>query len=334
MNKSCIALCLCFFLFSAAGAQKIKIIAQGPPVSLRGLSAPDDKVIWVCGSEGTVGLSTDGGINWKWMSVPHYEKSDFRDVAAFSDREALIMGITQPAVILKTKDGGETWQTVFRDSNQSVFLDGMDFSGSNGILVGDPVNSKIFLAQTKNRGDNWEVLSGKNQTVTEQGEAFFAASGSGIKWRPGNHYAFVSGGKRSNLYLDGSGIHELQLSAGEESTGANSIAVDPSDPNLAFITGGDFSADSIINGNAVAVRFHPFHQVRPDSPPHGYRSCVEYITGQTLICCGTSGVDISTDGGMNWKLISGKSFHVCGRSGGGKTVFLAGAHGTIARLDW
>jgi photosystem II stability/assembly factor-like uncharacterized protein len=334
MTRFCSTLCLCLFLVSAARTQKIKILSQGPPVSLRGLSAPDDKVVWVCGSQGTVGLSTDGGINWKWMTVPNYEQSDFRDLEAFSDREAVIMGITRPAVILKTKDGGKTWKTVFQDSSQSIFLDGMDFSGTRGILIGDPVNNKIFLAQTNDRGDHWKLLSGKNQTVSEQGEAFFAASGSAIKWLPGNHYAFVSGGKRSSLYLDGSGIHRLLLTAGKESTGANSIAVSPSDSNLAFITGGDFAADSITAGNAVAIRFHPFRQAQPDTPPRGYRSCVEYITGQTLICCGTSGVDISTDGGMNWKLVSGKSFHVCAKSGAGKAVFLAGAQGIIGRLDW
>jgi len=29
-----------------------------------------------------------------------------------------------------------------------------------------------------------------------------------------------------------------------------------------------------------------------------------------LVTCGTSGIDISTDGGKNWNLISKESFHV------------------------
>ena len=332
MIKPVLSLCLTIFLISTVPAQKIKMLSLGNPASLRGLSAVNDQLIWVSGSAGTVGISTDAGTSWKWITVPHYEKTDFRDVEAFSDQEAVIMGITQPAVILKTKDGGKTWKTVFQDS--SLFLDAMDFSANNGILIGDPVNNKVFFAQTKNRGDDWEILSANTQPATEKGEAFFAASGSNIKWLPDHHFVYASGGKKSNLYLDGSGKLNLRLSQGRETTGANSIAVNPSNPNQVFVTGGDFSKDSIINGNALRISLRPFDQQLPHRPPHGYRSCVEYINDQTLICCGTSGVDISTDGGMNWKLISTKSFHVCGKSKTGKSVFLAGAHGAIARLLW
>lgn len=334
MTRFCFTLSLSLLLVFAARAQQIKMLSFGNPASLRGLSVLNDQVIWVCGSAGTAGLSTNGGISWRWITVPGYEKTDFRDVEAFSDQEALIMGTTLPAVILKTKDGGKTWKTVFEDSSKSAFLDAMDFSGDQGILIGDPVNNRLFLAESKNRGEDWDVRSQKILSLTEKGEAFFAASGSNIKWLPGHHYACVSGGKKSSLYIDSTGKFLLQVAQGKETTGANSIAVNPANPNQAFITGGDFSKDSIINGNALRIRFHPFQQQKPDHPPHGYRSCVEYISDQTLICCGTSGVDISTDGGMNWKLISTKSFHVCGKAKSGRSVFLAGAHGAIARLFW
>ena len=44
-----------------------------------------------------------------------------------------------------------------------------------------------------------------------------------------------------------------------------------------------------------------------DSPVLGYRSDVMYIDLNTLVATGTSGTDISTDGGKNWKNISTKS---------------------------
>lgn len=322
------------FLACALRAQKIEMLSLANPASLRGLCAVNDRVVWVSGSAGTVGLSTDAGINWKWITVPGYEKTDFRDVEAFSDQEALIMGITEPAVILKTKDGGKTWKKTFQDSSRSVFLDAMDFSGNNGILIGDPVDNKIFLARTVNGGDSWKIVTGKGRSVCEPGEAFFAASGTNIKWLHANQYAYVSGGKESKLYLDDSRKFPLLLSHGNESSGANSIAVNPTNPNTAFIAGGDFSKDSIISGNAVIISFHPFHQQIPHNPPHGYRSCVEYINDRMLICCGTSGVDISADGGMNWKLISTRSFHVCRKAKTGKVIYLAGAHGAVGRLVW
>jgi hypothetical protein len=68
----------------------------------------------------------------------------------------------------------------------------------------------------------------------------------------------------------------------------------------------------------------------PLTPPSGYRSCVEFITSSTLLTCGTSGVDVSNDGGYHWKPISKESYHVCKKSKNGNAVFLAGAKGKIA----
>jgi hypothetical protein len=51
-----------------------------------------------------------------------------------------------------------------------------------------------------------------------------------------------------------------------------------------------------------------------------------------LVTCGTSGVDVSGDGGLNWKLISNESFHVCAKAKKGNAVFLAGKDGRIAKL--
>jgi hypothetical protein len=61
---------------------------------------------------------------------------------------------------------------------------------------------------------------------------------------------------------------------------------------------------------------------------------VEYLNDKQMICCGDSGVDISTDSGIHWKLISDNGFHTCRRTKTGQKIFLAGAHGTIARLEW
>jgi len=51
-----------------------------------------------------------------------------------------------------------------------------------------------------------------------------------------------------------------------------------------------------------------------------------------LITCGTSGVDVSMDGGLNWKLISSEGFHACAKAKKGKAVFLAGKDGRIAKV--
>ena len=94
------ALCFELILLSISGqAQNLQYYFGKTGFPSR-ISVVNDQIVWVSGSEGTVGLSTNGGTSWKWIRVPRYEKSDFRDIEAFSDREAVIMGITEPAVIL------------------------------------------------------------------------------------------------------------------------------------------------------------------------------------------------------------------------------------------
>jgi hypothetical protein len=332
MVKSILSLIIIILPYCFTNAQHIRLLTSGRPVSLRGLSVVNDQIIWVSGSGGCVGLSTDAGENWKWIQVHGFEKTDFRDIEAFSDQEAVIMGITEPAVILRTTDGGKNWITAFEDSAKSVFLDAMDFSGDEAVLIGDPDKEKIFFARSTDRGKSW-LKSATGSETTDSGEAFFAASGSNIRFIPGDGFAVVSGGKKSCLYLS-SGRFALNLNQGEQTTGANSIAINSADPNKAFIVGGDFSHDTSIYGNSLRIQFHPFVQTPPLTPPHGYRSCVEYLNNNEMICCGTSGVDFTNDGGIHWTLISGKSFHVCRKSKAGKSIFLAGPKGSVAVLQF
>ena len=125
------------------------MLQSGTRKSFRGLSVINDQVIWVSGSSGTVGRSIDGGLHVDWMTVPGFEKTDFRDIAAFDDQTAIIMAIAEPAVILKTADAGKSWRTVFKDSTKGMFLDAMDFfDAKKGAVIGDPIHGKFFLAIT------------------------------------------------------------------------------------------------------------------------------------------------------------------------------------------
>ena len=83
-----------------ANAQKITLLTSGNATSLRGLSVVDNQVIWVSGSNGKVGRSLDAGQTWEWMTVPHYEKRDFRDIEGFDAKTAIIMAIDTPAHLL------------------------------------------------------------------------------------------------------------------------------------------------------------------------------------------------------------------------------------------
>jgi photosystem II stability/assembly factor-like uncharacterized protein len=321
-----------FFFFFSANGQQIKILTDSSKISLRGLSVVNDNVIWASGSSGKVARSIDGGNSFEWITVKGYEQRDFRDIEAFDANTALIMAVAEPAVMLKTKDG-KTWEEVFHDDTKGMFLDAIDFDGNLGCVIGDPVSGKAFQAISFDSGETWEQTSLFSNDSLSEGEAFFAASGTNIKIYSNHHSKpevyCVSGGKRSNFYTDNKQMN-LPVIQGKESTGANSIAA--WDKKHLIIVGGDFSNDKDSTGNCVYSNNYGKTWLKPKTSPHGYRSCVAYITKDKLICCGTTGVDISNDGGLNWELISNESFNVCTKAKKGTAVFLAGRNGTIAMI--
>jgi photosystem II stability/assembly factor-like uncharacterized protein len=279
-----------------------------------------------------VARSTNGGKDFEWIKVTGYEKRDFRDIEAFDKNTAIIMGVDAPAIILKTKDAGKSWKKVLEDSTKGMFLDAMDFTNdTHGMVVGDPIDDKIYLSETTNQGNTWKRFDTNikpSSYITNNGEAFFASSGTNLKLA-GNNLILVTGGLSSRLqYLKE--WHQLPLLQGKQSTGANSIAINHFS---GIVVGGDFSKDTISTGNCVLIDLSKeITFTLPETAPHGYRSCVIYLEDNVLVACGTSGVDVSKDAGKNWKLISKEGFHVVQKAKKGNAVFLAGSNGRIAKL--
>lgn len=311
-------------------AQTVKVITQGTNASLRGLSVVNDRIIWTSGSNGTVGLSLDSGNNWRWMIVKGFEKTEFRDIEAFDETSAVIMGIGEPAYILRTADAGATWKVVYENKTRGMFLDAMEFWNlMSGIVVGDPVDNKIFIARTFNGGITWREIPAANYPVADSGEAMFASSGTNIAKLNNQEAVFVSGGLRSRLFIRDKKI-DLPILQGKETTGANSVAV--KNGKTIVVVGGDFNAKDATEKNCVISKDAGKSFTAPATPPHGYRSCVEYLEKKNWISCGLNGVDYSEDDGINWVWISKESFHVCRKAKEGKSVFFAGSNGRIGKL--
>lgn len=325
--------------------QPEKLAVHEGKASFRGISVVNDEIVWVSGSKGTVGITTDGGKYWKWKQVKGHEKRDFRDIAAMDSLTAVIMAVGEPAILLRTTDGGENWLQVFRDERAGMFLDAMYFRNpQEGMVIGDPLALSPFMATTNDGGISWQPYQLKQDSgspiLLDSGEAFFAASGSNLYlMNTGNirNGWMVTGGNRSRLvHTDGQIIRNLPFSPGGSSRGANSISM--KNALQGIIVGGDFSNDTSSANNCLlldlsvsGLKAEQFF-TRPDSPPGGYRSCVQYLFRKTWITCGTSGIDISTDDGWNWRLISGDSYHTLGYAKKGKYVYLAGGGGRIGRI--
>lgn len=329
---------LLLFNSLAARAQKVIELEGRAGVSIRGLSVVNDRLLWVSGSQGTVGRSTNGGASFNWLTVKGHEKRDFRDIEAFDAVTAVIMAVDSPGIILRTFDGGASWQEVYRDSRSGIFLDAMSFyKDKAGVVIGDPVEGQFVLLQTGDGGRTWHkpAVAGSNPPV--EGEAFFAASGSNIQALKKGRYLYASGGTRSRLFTPGA-VFDLPLLQGGSTTGANSLAIRfPNRKNGGkywVVAGGDFTKDTVRSGNIAITRNGGLNWTPASVPPFGYRSSVAFIRGQKMISCGISGVDISRDGGISWTNISTTGYHVCQRAKKGRAVYLAGGNGRIGKLVW
>lgn len=313
-----------------AESQTVQVLTSGTKASIRGLSVVDDKTVWVSGSNGTVGKSVDAGVTFTWMTVKGFEKTDFRDIKAFSEKEAVIMGISEPAYILRTKDGGTSWQTVYENKNKGMFLDAMEFwNEQSGIVIGDPIDGRFFIARTFDGGKTWKDIPLENRPVADSGEACFASSGTNIRKLNKREAIFITGGLVSSAMVRDTKI-ALPLISGKESTGANSIAVKNS--KTWIIVGGDFNTKDSTTKNAVITKDGGLTFIAPKVPPTGYRSCIEYIHKKQWITCGLNGIDITEDDGYSFSKISSESFHVVRKAKKGKAVYFAGNGGKIGKL--
>lgn len=314
----------------------IKELTDSGQVSLRGLSVVNDNIIWASGSEGTVARSVNGGKDWQWLKIAGYEHTDFRDIEAFSAQKAIVMGIASPAYILLTQDGGQSWQKVYENTDSTTFLDGMAWlNAKQGFAYGDPQNGKFLLIKTNNGGKSWQPLDFRARPKALKKEASFAASGTAIFACGKKNLYIATGGDTARLLVSKNKGQKWQSYAcpvlqGKSSTGIFSLSF--LNKTQGIIIGGDYANDKVRFHNCFLTKDGGRHWQAPLVNPFGYRSCVIYIDNKHLIATGTSGTDISTDGGMTWENISQKGFHVVQKAKKGSAVFLAGANGRIARL--
>lgn len=317
------------------------MLEAGQNTSLRGLSVVDDSVAWVSGSNGWVGSTQNRGQNWRWQQVLGFEDMDFRDIEAFSASEAILLSAGSPLVILKTTDGGQSWLEMHRDDRPDIFFDGMDITADGrGLAYGDPIDGYFQLLRTTDYGVTWQDISNETQLIAAEGEAGFAASGTGIRVLERGDVFIATGGHVSNLLHSSDfgatwAVYSTPMLQGSPSRGIFSIAFHNQKEGVAV--GGDYRVD-ILRENAVWLTVDGGQSwQKPKSGTRGYRSTVEYIDshGKQILAAGTSGVDYTKDGGSIWQAVSDESFHVVRRSKekSSNWVLLAGAGGRIATLE-
>ncbi len=331
-------LLLSLFLCNTSFARKLpqfEIHTLNTSASFRAISVVDDSVVWLGGSKGTVCLSTNGGVNWKILTVKGFETADFRSLYAFDSLHAVVANAGSPAVILITKDAGQTWKEVYRNADTAAFFDGIDFwNNKKGVIYGDPIRGRLLMLETIDGGNYWLPVLAPVIPKLPNGEASFAASCSNVHCLPNGGFVIATGGVGSHLMFTKSRCTSFDtistpMNHTSSTTGVFSFTVDKHGNGI--LVGGDYKNDtSTINHNFICRKWGK-RWIKPIKPTRGYRECVIQLKGKRYLAIGPNGADYSANGGMNWQAASDiKGLHTVRKARKGKLVVAAGQKGIIA----
>jgi len=327
---------------------------SGTTAGLRGIDSVDGTVAWASGTGGTVLRTIDGGAHWTQCAVPDASKDggtlDFRGVQAWDATTAIVMasGPGDKSRLYKTLDGCRTWTLVFRNPDSpDGFFDSfwMNPHYDVGIVLGDPVKNRIVVFETKDRGVTWKRDSHSGLLIGSDSSGGFAASnGLFEQTRSGYGYGFVVGGKSGSFYFhrlsqfDNWDKSSLPMAGGNESSGPFAMGYRwtllycsdcPRPPEYFYVAvGGDYSKPEEKDGTACYSTDNGSHWLASTTPPHGYRSTVQWSESLKLwITAGTNGSDISRDDGKTWKPLDDGNWNAL------SLPFVVGPKGRIARLN-
>lgn len=303
---------------------------------LRGLSVVNQNVIWASGTGGTVLRTVDGGKNWSVIKVPDAEKLDFRDIEAFDANTAYILSIGngESSRIYKTTDGGKTWKLQFKNTDEKAFFDALAFwDKDNGMAMSDPVDGKYFLLETKD-GETWKPSGNDKMANAKESEAAFAASGTCLLTQGKNNIFLVSGGADARVFRSVNRgltwfVSETPIVNGTAGSGIFSIAM--FDAQRGVIVGGNYEKPNDITDN-LAFTSDGGKTWKLGKGLNGYRSGVAYIDKKTIIAVGSSGSDLSVDGGKRWKNLDKENYNAVAAKGK-NAVWAVGANGLVAKLS-
>ena len=324
--------------------------------SLRGLCAVDTDIAWASGSGGTVLRTVDGGATWQRRSIRHpgADALDFRDVQAFDADRALVLSAGLPARIYRTTDGGESWTETYRNDTEGVFFDGFAFwDDARGVAFSDPVGGQLLIITTEDGGKSWHEIDAAVIPMALEGEAGFAASGTGIAIAAsggcGQHLWIGLGGDTGDGGAEGARVFhsgdggsswDVVESPIVASAAAGIFSIAFRNAAIGVMVGGDYQSPDDASSNVAFTTDggRTWHPPDEDSDattrPRGYRSVVCYLPRENaFIAGGPSGTDYSLDGGRTWQPLGDEGFHVIAASPDGAIIWAAGAEGRIARLE-
>lgn len=262
---------------------------SGVTADLRAVEAVDRQTAWASGTSGTWLRTVDAGQTWTSGTVPGAEQLDFRSLAAFDARRAIVLSAGSPARMFQTADAGATWREVYRNDDPGIFFDALHVADeSRGYALADPIAGRFVLLETSDSGNTWTRLPGPDSMP---GEGAFAASNSAPAVR-GDLLWFGTGGSAARVFRSTDrgrtwSAARVPAPSGAPSRGVFSLAFD-SELRGAMV-GGDYQAPD--EPGAFATTEDGGVTWTAGEAPPGYRSSVVFLGSIRLVATGTSSTD-------------------------------------------
>ena len=306
-------LLLIFLSINFVQAQWTKQSA-GTDASFRSIHAVSKKVVWAGGSKGTVLLTIDGGSNWKVIQVKDAEKLDFRDIYGVNAKKAYAMSAGNAeegaAKIFKTIDGGANWKVVLHLTEKGVFFDSMDFwNEKEGILIGDPIDEKPFILRTVDGGISWNRIDKNKLPAVLEGEASFAASGTGVATKS-NGSAWLNTQSRIFYTPDKGETWQVYQTPFKQGQTSGIFGLHFWNERQGIAVGGDYKSDKEKMENvAITDDAGKTWEFLVAAQPDGLKESGWMLPDKSLLLVGTSGTSLLDTKVTAWKVVDNESFH-------------------------
>ena len=338
-----------------AGQLRLTPQETGTDALLIAAHALSDRVVWAAGTGGTVARTTDGGASWAARAVPGADTLQFRDVHAFSDREAVVLSIGPGASsrVYRTEDGGERWTLAFVNPEPEGFFDCFAFwDASNGFAFSDSVEGRFLYAETRDGGRSWELAD--RLPAATPGEGGFAASGTCAATGAAGAGWIATGNGMIPRILRTSDFGQTWSAAavpldGGDAAGATSLDFRPGPPSRQWgvAVGGSLAApDSVSRTTARSLDGGRTWTAGGLLPYPGAAYGTAWLgdglgtrgTPGAALAVGPGGVAASADGAATWALVSdvthwGLAVAPASSAAAGRVAWLVGPEGRVTRVE-
>ena len=200
--------------------------------------------------------------------------------------------------------------------------------------MSDPVDGKYLLFETTD-GETWKPIENLQMPNAKAGEAAFAASGTCLITNGKNNVFLVSGGNAARVFKSENrgknwSAYETLIVKGTAGSGIFSAAM--FDKNRGVIVGGNYEKADEINRN-LAFTNDGGASWTLGKGLRGYRSGAAFVDKKTIIAVGSSGSDLSADGGKTWKNLDRENYNSV-QTKGVNAVWAIGANGLVAQYKF